>query len=301
MNTGWQPQIVLDEADARFSTMNDLCDARALSPQSRSCSEPHADRTSTTYMFQLVKLARIVNTTSLESKYLSFDNRKFDVENWETRYRAWYAALPAEATMNEGSSAHIIVMHLWYHGNLIQSFRPVFTHGLQEMVMAHRVCRDAADTISTLINHYQKLYGLRGFNVTICRALFDAYTIHLYHLPASFQNLQAIIDIFEELSTHQEWAKAWLEKLGYEARHSTGAAAGAVETLFKGKPPPLPPPPDVSEQGSSQDQIVTEAQEIVNDNVGQNGRDSQQHGVPIMLPRPTRRRYDYFFSPFASH
>ncbi|KAK5048936.1 hypothetical protein LTR84_005357 [Exophiala bonariae] len=297
MNTGWQPQIVLDETDARFATINELCDARALLPTSQTRPELHVDVMREAYMLQMVRLARIVNTTLLESKYLSFDNKKFDIENWGRRYSAWYTALPIDLSMNENASAHVMMMHMWFHGSLIQSFRPVLTRGLQETTIAHRVCEEAAHTINSLLIHYRKLYGLRGFNAILCRALLDAYTIHLHRFPVSFQNLRGIIEMFEELSMHQEWAKAWLEKLVHETRLSTAAAAGAAEALFDGKPPALPLA--TTAQTSLLAQIDMKAQELVGENVSQSGKNNQQQNLSPIPPRPYRRRHEYFFSPFA--
>lgn len=298
MNTGWQPQIVLDEADARFASINDMCDARALSPPSQTRPDPLADWIREAYMLQLVGLARIVNSTLLESKSLSLDNKKFDFEDWEMRYRTWYSALPAEFAMNEGASAHVVVMHMWFQGSLIQSFRPVFHHGSQETGMAYRICQEAADTISALLNHYRELYGLRGFNGIQCRALLDAYTIHLQHFPASFPSLRAILDVYEELCTHQEWAKAWLDKVEYETRHSTAAAAEAAEVLFTSKPTPahedttqvpLPDETEIKAHADSEEKAV------------QSGKGVQPHDFSIIQPRSTKRRLEYFFSPFTAH
>lgn len=298
MNTGWQPQIVLDEADARFAVINDMCDARALSPPSQTRPDPFADGIREAYMLQLVGLARIVNSTLLESKSLSFDNKKFDVEDWEMRYRTWYSALPAEFAINEGASAQVVVMHMWFQGSLIQSFRPVFNHGSQETDVAHRICEEAADTISALLNHYRKLYGLRGFNVILCRALFDAYTIHLHHFPASFPSLRAILDVYEELCTHQEWAKAWLEKVEYETRHSTAAAAEAAGVLFTSK---STPPHEDTTQVPLPEETDIKAHDYAGEKVVQRGKEVHPHDFSITQPRSTRRRLDYFFSPFAPH
>jgi hypothetical protein len=298
MNAGWQPQIVLDEADARFANLDDMADARTLLSPSQTPPEFRLDGDRDDCMLYLIGLARIVNATLLESKYPSFGKRKFDIGHWESRYRTWYTSLPSTLTVNDDSPTHIIALHMWFHGSLIQSFRLVFARGSQEADIAHRVCREAAEAITGLLHRYRELHGLRGFNAMLCRALLDAYTVHLHHLPSNLLDLRAIIDTYQELSKHQEWAKAWLERLKYQTRHSTVATAGAVEALFESN---TINPHMATVQGPLPTETGAKPHNSANPEIREMGKDVQRNTFAIASSRSIRRRPEYFFSPFAQH
>lgn len=296
MNAGQQPQIVLDELDARFATLDDMADARTLLSPSQTPPEFRLDGDRDDCMQYLIGLSKIVNTTLLESNYPSFGNSKFDIGHWESRYRTWYTSLPPTLTVNYDSPTHIIAMHMWFHGSLIQSFRLVFARGSQVADVAHHLCREAAEAITDLLHRYRKLHGLRGFNAMICRALFDAYTIHLHHLPSTLLDLRAIIDAYRELSKHQEWAKGWLERLEYETRHSTVAAAGAVEVLFERS---STHPHVATVQAPLSTDTGLKTHNYANPEFREEGKGVQRNDFAIASSRSLRRRPDYFFSPFA--
>lgn len=298
MNAGCQPQIVLDEADARYTTLDDTADAQTLLSPSQTPPEFYLDGNRNDCMLSLIGLARIVNTTLLESRSPFFGKGKFDIEHWESRYRTWYTNLPPTLTVHDGSPTHIIAMHMWFHGSLIQSFRLVFARGSQEAAIAHRVCREAAETITDLLLRHRELHGLRGFNAVLCRSLLDAYTIHLHHVQSNLLHLRAIIDAYQELSKHQEWAKAWLQRLEYQTRHSTGAAAGTVEALFERKTTSTHVD---TIQGPLPTETIAKTQNLVDQQIGEKGNGIQRNGFAITSSRLIRRRPEYFFSPFARH
>ncbi|KIW97442.1 uncharacterized protein Z519_01026 [Cladophialophora bantiana CBS 173.52] len=292
INAGWQPQIVVDHVEIRrpsthTGTATHLC---TPSPTSLNCGDPRG------CWFYLADLAKIVHTTRLPPRSLSSAHKKINIEHWESRYRVWYNHLPAALAISDPASAHVIVVHMWYHDSLIQSFRPVMALGLADRSLtASRICQDAARAITDLFSQYRRSFGLKGINAMICQALLDAYRVHLGCFPSTMKDILTVVQAFQELSKRQPWAHTWLESLEYQTLHSPAAESATLAEVF-GRHVTMVETIPVQECAGAVPSISYDCDMAkTNSNVNVAPSDAET-AAPC---RTLREEEDYFFSPFA--
>jgi hypothetical protein len=248
----------------------------------------------------LAGLAKVVNSTLIQSRSLSVNRKKVEIRNWESKYRTWYSGLPSAFAISESTPAHITAVYMWYHGSLIQSFRPILALGGDEASMARRICQDASKMVTDLFSHYRDAYGLRGVNAIMCQALFDAYNIRLdwFPPPSAIQDMLIVVQAFKDLCKRQQWAQIWLERLESQTLRSRVAGTAAVVEALFGSQSTTSNTSMLQERAPGTlraDSNMSGATEL------SNKTNEGPHHLETMALRPRHRKDDYFFSPFARH
>ncbi|OAP63402.1 hypothetical protein AYL99_02629 [Fonsecaea erecta] len=295
-NAGYLPQIPVDDFEIRPPDLDDIA---APKPWDASpTSTPSLDRRDRGDCWSyLADLAKIVHASMFQMESLANGRKGMDIRHWEVRYQAWYNRLPASLAVSDTAPAHVVAVHMWYHGCLIQSFRHVSTpeHGGFNL-RALQICQTAAKAITNLFSCYRSRCGLRGFNVIMCQALLDAYHVHLGWLPSAIKDLSTVVEAFQELSKRLKWAPMWLKLLESGILHCPDANSTAmVEALFEKHKNTSERAATV--QGSSTEKMPTMNHtnaSITVDLVTSAAPLGAQYEAPI---RPPHRNEDYFFSP----
>ncbi|KAH7025325.1 fungal-specific transcription factor domain-containing protein [Macrophomina phaseolina] len=125
------------------------------------------------------------------------------------KYTQWSAKLPAAVTSVEKAPPHVISLHMYYHAAVLLLFRPFLNARFAESNLSPReVCRQAANTVSTLFAHHLQLYGLNGILTFQIHCLLSACTIHMIKLPSisAADHLAAACNSFQDLVRMNDWA-----------------------------------------------------------------------------------------------
>ncbi|EXJ67557.1 uncharacterized protein A1O5_09570 [Cladophialophora psammophila CBS 110553] len=292
INAGWHSQIVVDDVEIRRPS-TDIGAATHLctpSPTPLNCGDRRG------CWFYLADLAKIVHTTLFQPRSLSGAHEKINIEHWESKFRGWYNHLPAALAISDTASAHVIVVHMWYHDSLLQSFRPPMALGLADISLtATRICQDAAKAITDLFSQYQRSFGLKGINAMICQALLDAYRIHLDCFPSTLKDILTVVQAFQELSKRQPWAHTWLKGLEYQTLHSSAAESAPLAEAVDRRVF-MVETNSVQECPSASPSISYDCDMA---NINNNVSAAQSEADTAAPCRAPRKEEDYFFSPFA--
>ncbi|KAI9715950.1 MAG: hypothetical protein M1812_005584, partial [Candelaria pacifica] len=129
------------------------------------------------------------------------------------RYTRWFQALPECLQLKDKPSAQLLCLHMYHHTVVLQLFRPFLKADLLDSNVRPRdICTQSAEGISSLLNTYRELYGLRCSCPIIMHIVMTASTIHLLNLPspsASASLAQGISDL-RVMSTNHSFARRCL-------------------------------------------------------------------------------------------
>lgn len=295
-NVGRQPQIAGSDITLKFPRIAHFSDTepRTLSP-TPALFAPSTDHSNCA--FYLTELSKVVNELLIESKTLLLNQQWVNVKTWEPRYLAWYESLPNSLVVAENGPAHIIAMHMWYHGSIIRTFQPILAVGRSEQNTMRLMCQQAAETITGLFRRYRSLYGLMGLNALVVQAVLDAYSVQLQSFPSSCEDLLTVIEAFQQLSHAHGWARTCLLKLEAQILQSHVAEPAAIIDALFGRCGIMPHPttmsacPVTAPSAAYYDQVVP--------SFSIESPESQYDFLWEAAPRPPPRGGHYFFSPFA--
>ncbi|KIY03404.1 uncharacterized protein Z520_00095 [Fonsecaea multimorphosa CBS 102226] len=302
-NAGCAPQIIIDDLGIRLPNIDDIAATGPWDPSSMLV--PFSDfRDRSSCWFYLAELAKVVSTTMSPPRALVHSRKNRDIRLWELSYQAWYRRLPASFAVSDTAPGHVIAIHMWYHGCLIQSFRQVAAPGRGDLsVTALQICQNAAKEITDLFSCYRSRYGLRGINAMMCQALLDAYSVHLSCFPSAIKDLLTVVEAFQDVSKRQQWARTWLKRLESQTLHSPVAESAAiVEALFGRHENTSEEGPTVQECSSEKPLVVNRTNATTNIDLIPNAASPEaQNAALAATTRPHRWNDDYFFSPFVRH
>jgi hypothetical protein len=152
-----------------------------------------------------------------------------DILDIYTRYLAWYTSLPTALRLGENSTPSVLFMQwvtrlyiqllafpansqctsMYYHFAILLLFGPfIKLHFLGSSILPYEICVEAANTITSLLGSYCRLYSLRR---TPCFVPFLAMASNAMHviraetaqLSASPLILQGIADLQEMAFSHR--------------------------------------------------------------------------------------------------
>ncbi|KAK4944448.1 hypothetical protein LTR10_016122 [Elasticomyces elasticus] len=294
-NAGWQPQIAGADITVEFPRIGNPGDIEPW-PPTPTLAPFLIPGDHTSCAFYLTELSKVVNVLLIESKSLLLNQGRVDVRAWASRYHAWYESLPNALAVAENGPAHVIAMHMWYHGSIIRTFQPILAFGRGEHNTASVMCQQAAITIIDLFSRYRSLYGLTGMNALIVQAALDAYSVHLQAFPSTSKELLTVIEAFQQLSTGQAWARTCLRRLEGQILQSQIADPAAVVDALFSRSDTIPRSLTQSACSFPKYQPACFMQ---TESFGSINNGSGYDFLAGAVPGPPPQRGDYFFSPFA--